>query len=253
MDPEQSMATCCPCEQPDIHGDGRWLAQHTNHLKRVTRSDPEIVFVGDTILYHLGLNSVWNKVFAPMHAVNFSIPADGTQNLLWRIRDWVASPGHDSSGDVDQMKPKVFVVHVGTEMYTYNVEEIVAGVVCVMKTLSQQYPGSKLLFMGLLPRGPKPNSLRVKNDEINKQLSLLLTEIPNSVFMDVDDLDFVQSDGQIDEGDMADFLHPTTRSYETICLKLLELFKTSLTETNLLFPNELTEAFKALVSSDDEK
>ena len=124
MDPEQSMATCCPCEQPDIHGDGRWLAQHTNHLKRVTRSDPEIVFVGDTILYHLGLNSVWNKVFAPMHAVNFSIPGDGTQNLLWRIRDWVASPGHDSSGDVDQMKPKVFVVHVGTEMYTYNVEEV---------------------------------------------------------------------------------------------------------------------------------
>ena len=62
-----------------------------------------------------------------------------------------------------------------------------------MKTLSEKYPRSKLLFMGLLPRGPKPNPLRVKNDEINKQLSVLLNEIPNSIFMDVDDLDFVQS------------------------------------------------------------
>merc|ERR550532_1747191 len=161
------------------------MAQHEGHLKKVTRCDPEIVFVGDTILYHLGLNSAWNKVFAPMHAVNFSIPGDGTQHVLWRIQQW-ASPAYGDVKRVDELKPKVFVVHVGTEMYAFNVEEIVSGIVSVMRTLSTQYPSSKLLFMGLLPRGPKPNPLRVKNDEINKQLHILLTEIPNTVFMDVD-------------------------------------------------------------------
>ena len=52
---------------------------------------------------------------------------------------------------------------------------------------------------------------------------------------------------------MSDFLHPTTRVYDLICLKLLEVFRTTLTDTNLLIPHELVEAFKALVSSDDEK
>ena len=61
------------------------------------------------------------------------------------------------------------------------------------------------------------------------------------------------SDGHIDEGDMSDFLHPTTRVYDVLCLKLLEVFRTTLTDTNLLIPHELVEAFKALVSSDDEK
>ena len=125
MNGDHSISTCVPREPEDIHGDGRWLAQHANHMKRVTRSDPEIVFVGDTILYHLGLNSVWNKVFAPMHAVNFSIPGDGTQNLLWRIQNWGStSATGEAMGTGDEMKPKVFVVHVGTEMYTYNVEEV---------------------------------------------------------------------------------------------------------------------------------
>ena len=75
-----------------------------------------------------------------------------------------------------------------------------------MRALSEKYPRSKLLFMGLLPRGPKPNRLRVKNDEINKQLSVLLTEIPNSVFMDVDDLDFIQSGKVVNKYESTDWI-----------------------------------------------
>ncbi len=123
MSDDQSFKTCQPCEHTDVHGDGRWMALHNSHLKRVTRSDPEIVFVGDTILYHLGLNSAWNKVFAPMHAVNFSIPGDGTQHVLWRIHNWT-STAHGDAAPLDEMKPKAFVVHVGTEMYNFSVEEV---------------------------------------------------------------------------------------------------------------------------------
>ena len=133
MNGDQSLKTCIPTEREDVHGDDRWMAQHMCHLRKATRSDPEIVFVGDTILYHLGLNSAWNKVLAPMHAVNFSIPGDATQHILWRIQQW-ASP-HQGNVDwiepFEGLKPKVFVVHVGTEMYDSNTEEVsmVIGVV----------------------------------------------------------------------------------------------------------------------------
>ena len=53
--------------------------------------------IGDSIIQHLEHVDYWNKVFAPMHTLNFGIGGDETQHVLWRILN----------GELDNVKPKV--------------------------------------------------------------------------------------------------------------------------------------------------
>ena len=52
---------------------------------------------------------------------------------------------------------------------------------------------------------------------------------------------------------MYDFLHPTTQGYDRICLKILEVFRQSMIDTDLSIPAHVLAAVKKLVSSDDER
>jgi platelet-activating factor acetylhydrolase IB subunit beta/gamma len=40
---------------------------------------------------------MWDKQFAPMHALNFGIGAERVENVLWRV----------VNGEMEQMNPKV--------------------------------------------------------------------------------------------------------------------------------------------------
>lgn len=59
--------------------------------------DPEVIFLGDSILQFLEHTEIWNQWFAPLHSLNFSIHKDQTQNVLWRI----------VNGELDNVHPKV--------------------------------------------------------------------------------------------------------------------------------------------------
>lgn len=43
------------------------------------------------------LLKVWEKLFAPLHCLNFGIPEDRIENVLWRIEN----------GELDNLNPKV--------------------------------------------------------------------------------------------------------------------------------------------------
>jgi platelet-activating factor acetylhydrolase IB subunit beta/gamma len=236
-----------PRPREDLHGDSRWMSIHNLHVHHARNNDSEIVFVGDTIFQQLSISPIWSKVFAPMHAVNFSIAGDETQNVLWRVQNWKID------SDTEGMNPKVIIVHVGTENYRSSEDEVAQGIVAIMWKLNKLHPSSKLLFLGLLPRGETHNRLREKNDEVNRQVQSLLRDIPNTLFIDVDDLDFIEPDGKIPAHEMYDFLHPTTQGFDKICLKILETFRESLSDANLIIPAHILAAVKKLVSSDDER
>jgi hypothetical protein len=60
-------------------------------------AEPEVVFIGDSIIAQLEQSEVWKKWFVPFHCLNFGIGGDQTQHVLWRIQN----------GELSIIKPKV--------------------------------------------------------------------------------------------------------------------------------------------------
>lgn len=59
--------------------------------------EPDVVFVGDSLIANLQNTDLWEKWFAPMHSLNFGIGGDQTQHVLWRLLN----------GELECIKPKV--------------------------------------------------------------------------------------------------------------------------------------------------
>lgn len=71
--------------------------QHYKFIRQSQDIDPEVIFIGDSLIQYMQLTSTWMKWFVPMHALNFGIGGDQTQHVLWRIQN----------GEFDHCRPKV--------------------------------------------------------------------------------------------------------------------------------------------------
>src|SRR6202051_2635650 len=84
----------------------------------------DIIFIGDSITEGwLGAGkAVWEKYYAPRHALDFGISGDKTQNVLWRLNNM----------QIQGLKPKVAVILIGTNNTANNPHEIADGVKAVL-------------------------------------------------------------------------------------------------------------------------
>lgn len=74
------------------------LFQHNQHLAETKDREPDVLWIGDSIMSHLKQRPMWNDLFEPLHSLNFGVSGDSTQHVLWRIKN----------GALDNIKPKVF-------------------------------------------------------------------------------------------------------------------------------------------------
>ncbi|XP_023373074.1 platelet-activating factor acetylhydrolase IB subunit beta [Otolemur garnettii] len=162
---------------------------------------------------------IWRELFSPLHALNFGIGGDTTRHVLWRLKN----------GELENIKPKVIVVWVGTNNHENTAEEVAGGIEA-RKTNESSHFMFSALSQGLLPRGEKPNPLRQKNAKVNQLLKVSLPKLTNVQLLDIDG-GFVHSDGAISCHDMFDFLHLTGGGYAKICKPLHELIMQLLEET----------------------
>src|SRR5476649_140958 len=60
---------------------------HQQFLAEAQKGGIEVLFLGDSItdFWRNRGKAVWDKEYAPLHAANFGISADRTQNVLWRL------------------------------------------------------------------------------------------------------------------------------------------------------------------------
>jgi len=47
------------------------------------------------------LEQIWDKMFVPLHCLNFGIGSDQTQHVLWRVQN----------GELDNFSPKASFLH----------------------------------------------------------------------------------------------------------------------------------------------
>jgi platelet-activating factor acetylhydrolase IB subunit beta/gamma len=165
-----------------------------------------------------------------MHLLNFSIRGDLIQNVIWRI----------VNGELE-LKPKVVVLHVGTNNTPKNsAQEISEGIEeCINQIRKSNFDGF-IVVLTLLPRGPKPNVLREKIEQVNKLLQDKCHGMNKVQIVDISQ-GLVQQDGSISHHDMYDYLNLTNAASRKVFEPVWELLSQLLNENEkeiLLTPSE---------------
>jgi lysophospholipase L1-like esterase len=183
---------------------------HEAFLKRAARGGIDLLFLGDSITQGWFDNPVWQRFYGPRRAANFGIGGDRTQHVLWRL----------DHGEVDGIKPRVVVLMIGTNNIRQNTpDEIYEGVKAIVERLRAKLPESKVLLLGVLPRGVSrlPTKDR-ESDDVDFRVGLINERISRLgdgkavTYLDIGPL-FLDSDGKIVKELMPDFLHLSTKGY----------------------------------------
>lgn len=115
----------------------------------------DLIFIGDSITDRwLGPGkAVWDKAYAPRHALNFGVFADTTQNVLWRF-DHV---------DLTGLHPKVAVVLIGTNNTKDTPPQIADGVKAVIHRAQAAFPGVKTILVSIMPNQRAQDKMMAAN------------------------------------------------------------------------------------------
>lgn len=189
-----------------------WQKRHELTSAAVKRAKPQILFIGDSITHFFGGEKfdsyalrgqqTWGEFYAPRNAGNLGFGWDKTENVLWRLQH----------GAVDGIAPKLVVVMIGTNNSgSCEAADIAAGITAIVAELNQKLPQSKILLLGIFPRGEKPGPQREKLAAVN-QIIAKLDGTQNVTFLDIGPK-FLTSDGLITKDIMPDFLHPNEKGY----------------------------------------
>ena len=191
-----------------------WMSLHESFVARAKQGHIDLLFLGDSItagwMWGNGGLNVWNKYYAPRHAAEFGIGYDRTQNVLWRIEH----------GELDGIKPKVVVLLIGTNNSgnedngkpRNTTPEIIEGVNTLVNELRVRLPASKILLLGIFPRGEKNDPVRAQVTEVNSHLARL-DDGKRVKFLDIGHR-FLEADGTLSREIMPDLLHPNERGYQ---------------------------------------
>jgi lysophospholipase L1-like esterase len=192
--------------------DEKWVKRHEGFLAQAKANQINVLFLGDSItdFWQTRGSNVWNQYYAPRQAADFGISADRTQHVLWRI----------AQGELDGLKPKVVVLLIGTnntgkektsDKIRNTTEEAIEGVTAVVKAVHAKLPGSKLLLLGIFPRGEANDPQRQQIKEINSAIAKL-ADNSSIVYLDIGD-QFLSADGSLSKEIMPDLLHPSEKGY----------------------------------------
>lgn len=183
--------------------DAQWLKRHEGFVAEAKKGGADVLLLGDSLTdAWRGQKGLWAERFAPLRAANFGMAGDCTQHLLWRLRN----------GTIDGLRPRVVMLMIGTNNLGWSgqdVESTVEGVRAVVNEIRARTPSSRIVLLGILPRGEKPDDpLRAKIKDANAGLARL----GGVQFLDFGDR-LLQPDGAIAKDVMPDFLHLSEKGY----------------------------------------
>jgi len=186
---------------PESRG-GPWMELHRRFLSEAKKGDIDLLFLGDSITQGWGNNDVWKRFYGPRKSANFGIGGDGTQHVLWRIQN----------GELDGIEPKVVVLMIGTNNSGSSTPlEIAQGITVIVGEVRRQLPRTRVLLLGIFPRGQKPSAVRERLKSVNQQIARL-DNGSHVRFLDLEKA-FLDEDGTISPKIMPDYLHLSRQGY----------------------------------------
>lgn len=196
-----------PAVSPVPREEAWWRQRHESINQRAKQGNVDLIFIGDSITqgWENAGKEVWAKYYASRKAMNLGISGDRTEHVLWRLEN----------GNLDGLSPKAAVLMIGTNNTGQKVctpEQIAEGITAIVKTLRTKMPQTKVLLLGIFPRGELPGPDR----ESNAKASELTSKIADGKmvhYMDIG-IHFMTPEKKITREIMPDFLHLTPRGYE---------------------------------------
>jgi lysophospholipase L1-like esterase len=126
--------------------------------------------------------------------------------VLWRI----------TNGELDGISPKLIVLMIGTnnigQMNDEKSEWAAAGVKKILDTIHEKLPHTKVLLLGVFPRGKADSTQRKQVGEINEIIKTY-ADGKTVRYLDIGKV-FLDKDGEIPLEVMPDLLHPNGHGYD---------------------------------------
>ena len=179
------------------------VAQLDQQLARVNRNAANLVFLGDSLTQSWE-PTMFAQFFGHRRALNLGVAGDFTQGMLWRLQ----------AGQWGSMRPAMVVLLVGTNNAQAGgrAEDIALGIAEVIRFIHARSPNTRVLLVGLLPRGPDASDpARQVNIRVN-QLVARCADGRATIYQDVGAL-MVSADGRLSEHIAFDRLHLTMVGY----------------------------------------
>jgi len=173
--------------------------------------DYDVEFIGDSItqFWESKGKAVWQEAYGARKCINLGVAGDRTEHVLWRFEN----------GQLDGIKAKVAVVMIGTNNSnknkdgsdTYTDADILEGVTAVVNQIRTRQPDTKIILLGIFPRGKTFSPQRGRLLEINQVLAKL-DDGKNIFYLDFGS-QLIEKDGSIVPDMMKDALHPGEKGY----------------------------------------
>ncbi len=209
-----------PAALPYSRMDLAWWRQRFDAKQAELRAGPvDLVWYGDSITQQFERDGpqpwarfkpVWDRFYAPRHAVNLGFKGDATAHLLWRIEH----------GEADGIHPRLAIILIGANNFGHlhwPAGPTLLGIEQVVGTLRARLPGTRLLLLSVLPSIRSP-WVDANTAELNRALALRYKGGGEAAFFDVTAL-FEKPSGGVDPAAFIDPhlvppdppLHPTAQ------------------------------------------
>ena len=207
---------------PQTRGDEKWWRERDKEKSaQAKEGTAQLAFIGDSITqgWEGKGKQVWQQHYADRDPINLGFSGDRTEHVIWRL----------THGNLGKTKPKVAVMMIGTNNTGHSMQEpteVAEGVERILEILGERVPDTKVLLLGVFPRGKTPlDKMRLNNVAINQRIRRL-HDGERIHYLDIGSV-FLESDGTLSPEIMPDALHLSEEGYkrwaEAIEPKLQEL------------------------------
>ena len=193
---------------------GKHKTPRTDQVMQRAKDNPgeyDIEFIGDSITqgWEGAGKNVWHEFYGSRKCINMGVSGDRTQNVLWRF----------DQGQLDGIKARVAVVMIGTNNSNNNkagvednsTADILEGVQAIVQQIRTRQPDTKIILLGIFPRGQTFSAQRGKILQVNEALARL-DDGKNIFYIDFGP-QLIENDGSISKSMMKDYLHPGDAGY----------------------------------------
>lgn len=174
------------------------------------KGDLDLIFIGDSITrnWELAGKKFWDKYYGDRKPANFGIGGEGTGMVLWRLQN----------GNIDGISPKVAVLLIGTNnagirKVEQSPVQIAAGVKAIVDLLRKKLPRTKVLVLGIFPRGAEPSDPFRKRIAAANSLIANLHNGRTVFYLDIGEK-FLDANGKATDAMTPDRIHLTERGYQ---------------------------------------
>ena len=193
-----------------------WAIPMGQNINLVVKTQPyRVLFLGDSITFRWNLplwdaKPVWDANMPQRGVLNAGVAGDRTEHLLWRL----------DHGNLDGPPPKLAIVLIGTNDLAHGrpPELAAQGIRAIVIRLRQKLPDTRVLLLGLTPRGataddPLRQEVGVVNNLIQTCADKMIT------YADIGGV-LLDGKGVLSTGLSPDLLHFTGAAYKRLAPQL---------------------------------